>query len=84
MCDGDTVRAPALLSCLQPRLNLILQGIQAEVEMLGLTSLRGGAIEFAARVNEPTSCLRLLVSRRIPVRLQGVEEVSACIALPMI
>lgn len=67
--DGDAVRTPALLDRGKPRLDLVLQRVQAEVEMLGLAPLRGGAVELAARVDQPAGGLGLLVARRILLRL---------------
>jgi hypothetical protein len=61
--------------------DFILQGVQAEVQVLGLAPFRGGAVELALRVNQPAGGLGFLVSRGILLRLQGIEQVAAGVAL---
>jgi hypothetical protein len=48
--DGGAVRAPPFLDLLKPLLDLVLQGVQAEVEMLGLAPFGSGAVELATGV----------------------------------
>jgi hypothetical protein len=79
--DGDAVRAPALLDRYEPVLDLILEGVQTEVEMLGLALFRGGAVELATGVDQPTGRLGLLVSRGIQIWLEGIKEIAAGVAL---
>lgn len=81
MRDGNAIRAPGLLNRLEPLFNLALEGVQAEVEMLGLAPLRSGAVQLAAGVDQPTGRLGLLVSGGVQLRFQGVEEVTTCVAL---
>jgi hypothetical protein len=61
--------------------DFILQGVQAEVQVLGLAPFGGGAVELAVWVNQPAGGLGLLVSRGILLRLQGIEEVATGVAL---
>ncbi len=81
MGDGDAVGAPALLGGVEPGLDLGLQGVEAEVEVLGLAALRGGTVELAAGVDQPAGGLGLLVPLGVEVGLEGVEEVAAGVAL---
>jgi hypothetical protein len=79
--DGDTICAPALLDGVKPLLDFTLKGVKAEVEVLSLAPLRGGPIQLAAGVDQPTGRLGLLVPGGVPVGLQGIEEVATCVAL---
>lgn len=81
MGDGDAVRTPALLNRDEPVLDLVLEGVQTEVEMLRLALFRGGAVELATGVDQPAGSLGLLVSRGIQIRLERIKEVAAGVAL---
>ncbi len=81
MSDGNAVRTPTLLGRVEPLLDFTLQGVQTEVEMLGLALFGGGAVELALGVNQPASRVGLLISRGVLLWLDGIEQVATRVAL---
>ena len=71
---------------MEPRDELILEGIQSQVKVFRLSLLRGGAVELASRVDQPASGLGLnmvilTASSRLTLGFKGIKKTATGIAL---